>query len=92
MSNVILTLPPDTEKKLRAKAGSAGLPLEIYLVRLAELDAANEPLPPKATFEEVVAPVRAAFQDSEMTDDDITDLVQEAREEVWQEKQSRKPA
>ena len=41
MSSVTVTLPPDTERKLREKAVSAGLSLETYLSRLAEADATN---------------------------------------------------
>ncbi len=90
MSNVTVTLPPDTERKLREKAVSAGLSLETYLSRLAETDAVNGTPQRKATFDEIVAPVRRAFTESGMTDDDISDLVEEAREEVWQEKLARK--
>lgn len=86
MLHVTVTLPPETERKLREKAVSAGLTLESYLGRLAERDVAVDGTPtPPATFDEVLAPVRQAFRESGMTDEDITDLVQEAREEAWQE-------
>ena len=90
MSSVTVILPPDTERKLREKAVSAGLTLETYLSRLAETDATNGTPRRTATFDEIVAPVRRAFIESGMTDDDISDLVEEAREEVWQEKPARK--
>ena len=86
MTTVTVELLPDTMKKLRAKAVFAGLSLESYLGRLADEDASAG----GTTFDQIVAPVRAAFRQSGMTDDDVTDLVQEAREEAWQEKLSRR--
>lgn len=87
MSSVTIAMLPDTERKLRQKAVPVGLTLESYLGQLAENEASNGIPERKATFDEIVAPVRNAFQESGMTDNDITDLIQEAREEVWQEKQ-----
>ena len=88
MSTIAVPLPPDTEKKLREKAVSAGLTLETYIGRLAETDAAGPA--GEDAFDDVVAPLRAAFRDSGMTDDDVTELVEEARDEVWREHLSRK--
>jgi hypothetical protein len=89
MADVTLTLPPDTERKLRDKAGAAGMTLEDYLRRLAESDVSNG-APRPATFDEVVAPVRRAFLESGMTDAELADLVEEARDEVWRERTARK--
>jgi len=86
MTTVTVELLPDTVRKLREKAVSAGLSLESYLGRLADEDVSDG----GTAFDQVVAPVRAAFRQSGMTDDDITDLVQEAREEAWQEKLTRR--
>ncbi len=80
MSSITVSLPPDTERKLREKAVSVGVTLETYIGRLAETDVSN------GSFDQIVAPVRAAFKESGLTDDDVTALVQEAREEVWREK------
>ncbi len=90
MSSITVVLPPDTEQKLRAKAVSVGLTLESYLGRLAEKDAANGAAPREAGFDEIVAPVRQAFRDSGMTDDEVKELVEEAREEAWREQLSRR--
>jgi len=89
MSSITVSLPAETERTLRAKAVTLGLTLEGYLGRLAEQDASNGSAAREARFDEIVAPVRKAFRESGMTDDDITDLVQEAREDVWQEKRAR---
>ena len=89
MSNVTVTLPPDTERKLREKATSAGLTLETYLSRLAETDATNGTLPRNATFDEILAPIRKGFAESGMTEDELTELFHEARQEVWQENQRK---
>lgn len=82
-------LPADTERTLREKAAAAGLPLDTYLIRLAEKDAPPGTLA-KPSLAELLAPIRKAFEGSGMTDRDLADLVEEAREEIYQEQQARK--
>ena len=86
MSIVTVTLLPDTERELRKRAVSVGVSLETYLGRLAEKDVSNGTLAHEATFDVIGAPIRHAFKTTGMTDADITELVQEAREEVWKSK------
>jgi hypothetical protein len=86
MSSIVLTLEPETERVLRAKALSAGLTLEGFLGRLATDEATN----PRSGFGEFAEPVRKAFRDSGMTDAELADLVEEAREEIWRERASGK--
>ena len=92
MASVTVNLPTETERRLREKAESAGLSLEGYLGQLAEKDATNgatstsRPL----TFDEILAPVREEALGSPMSDEEIKALVEQTREELWQEKQARK--
>jgi plasmid stability protein len=92
---VTITLPPETEEKLRRRAAEHGQTLEAYLQQLAERHAwsgHDSPTPEpnsERTFDQILAPVRDGFANSGLTDDELTDLFEEAREEVWQEKQQR---
>jgi hypothetical protein len=89
LAAVTVHLPPETERTLREKATSAGVTLEVYLRKLAERDADGSPR--AATLDEILAPVREGFAESGMTEDELTALFEEAREESWQEKRRGKP-
>ncbi len=41
------------------------------------------------SFDEILAPIRRTFQDSEMSEDDLDAFFEEAREEVYQERKAR---
>ena len=92
---VTITLPPETEEKLRRRAAESGQTLEAYLQQLAEWHASNGKDSParepnsERTFDQILAPVREGFAKSGLTDEELTDLFEEAREEVWKEKQQR---
>jgi hypothetical protein len=90
MSAITIDLPPETEKRLREKAGSAGVTLEVYLRRLAEHDA-NGTTPTPGTFDHILSPVREGFLASGLTEDELASEFEAARDEAWQEKQARKP-
>ena len=95
---VTITLAPETEEKLRRRAAEAGQTLEAFLQQLAEREAhseegtaAPEASPqPARTFDDILAPVRKGFEESGMTDEELTGLFEEAREEAWQERQRKK--
>jgi hypothetical protein len=89
LAPVTVHLPPETERTLRQKATSAGLSLEVYLQKLAQRDAEGG-TPTSPTLDEILAPVREGFAESGLSEDEITALFEEAREEVWQEKQRSK--
>jgi hypothetical protein len=101
---VILSLPPEMEQKLRERAARAGQSVECYVQQLVERDVLStngeQPAPrsPVQPFdvpsskspEEILATVRQGFEKSGMSDEELASLVEEIREEIWQEKQSRK--
>ena len=89
---VTLHFNPETERKLREQAAGLGLTLEVYLERIAEREVMNGPGPPPQppSFDEILAPIREGFAQSGMSEDELTALLGEAREEVWHEKQQRK--
>jgi hypothetical protein len=92
---VTITLPPETEEKLRRRAAESGQTLEAYLQQLAERHASSGNVKPahepasERTFDQILAPVREGFAKSGLTDEELTDLFEEAREEAWREKQQR---
>ena len=86
LAAVTVHLPPETERTLREKATSAGVTLEAYLRTLAERDAGGSRT---ATLDEILAPVREGFAEGGVTEDELTALFEEARDEVWREKQER---
>jgi hypothetical protein len=91
MSAITIDLAPETEKRLREKAGSAGLTLEVYLRRLAEHDA-NRAAERPVTFDQILAPFREGFAASGLTEDELASEFEAARDEVWQGKRARKPS
>jgi hypothetical protein len=92
MAIVTLQLRHETEETLRQKASRRGLTLEAYLQELAEREAAgaNGPQAPagKPSLDELLAPVRRRFAAGGMTEDELAELVEEARGEVWRENEA----
>lgn len=97
---VILSLPPDTERKLQALAARSGQDPATVVRRLVE-DAwtaqrangggeAVAPSKPKS-LAEIAAPVHEAFRTSGMTEKDLDDLLEECREDVWRDKRNPQP-
>src|SRR5438270_13107389 len=100
---VILCLPPEMEQKIRERAARAGQSVECYVQQLVARDVlstngeqparrsqAQPDVPSSRTPEEILTTVRQEFEKSGMSDEELASLVEEIREEIWQEKQSRK--
>ena len=77
---VSFSLPPEEERKLLARAAEKGTDVTTYLRTLVEEDL-NRP----TRLSEVLAPIREDFRRSGMTEDELESLIEEARDEVWQE-------
>jgi hypothetical protein len=78
-----LHLSEEDARKLVERAQNSGSDISGYVTRLIERD-----IHPRASIAEVLAPIRQQFDESGMSDDDLDALVQEAREEVWNDKQA----
>lgn len=89
MATVTLSLPPETERKLREKAGSAGMTLEGFLSQLAE-QVANGNGVPKTTFDQILAPVRQGFAESGLSEAELAAEFEAARDEAWESAHGRK--
>ncbi len=81
---ITISLPPETEKKLLEAAANSGVAPAAYAGKLIESGLSG------GTFDQILAPVRKGFEDSGLTDDELTGLFEEARDEAWQQRHSRK--
>ena len=86
---VTLTLSPDEERRLTERAALVGQDLPGYLRRLIREDLEAERPAKSQAFAEALAPVHEDFRRSGMTEDELDELVEEVREEVWQEQHGR---
>lgn len=81
-----IELPADTERLLSTRAQAAGKTVEEYtrelLVKLAKA--------PPRPWAEIVAPIAADFAASGMTEEDLDNLVEEVREEIYFEQHGRR--
>jgi hypothetical protein len=97
---VTITLAPETEAKLRQRAAQSGQTLEAFLQQLVEREARGgngtaapvAAAPTAPTFDDILAPVRKGFEESGLTEEELTALFEEAREEAWQERQRKQGA
>jgi hypothetical protein len=92
-----IILPPDTEEKLRELAAQAGQTAEGFVRQLVEREVlgsngtpppAATALPAARTFDEIFAPLRKEVEESNISDEDLDSLLEQAREEVWQKKRA----
>jgi hypothetical protein len=80
-----LSIPPDLEQKLRKLADSTGQHLDALI-----LEAVREMLEPKPSFREIFAPLHEAFAQQQISEENLGATFNEARDEVWRARQTRK--
>jgi hypothetical protein len=90
MTSITVTLPPETERKLREKAGAAGVTLEVYLRQLAEKDAGNGTAQTSPNVEETTGPLARALGAAGMSEEELGDFFAEAVKEVRAEMRAGK--
>jgi hypothetical protein len=76
---ITINLSLDQQRRLTAKAAQAGHELSAYVHQLIDRDLEAESL------DAILAPVRRNFEQSSMTDDELTALVEEVRKDIWLE-------
>lgn len=81
-----IDLPPELERALRQHAARAGQKVDAFV-----LQAIQEKIAKARTFDEVCAPFVEAVAASGIGDEEFNRFFEEAREEVWQEKQGKAP-
>ena len=80
-----IQLPDETMQALSVIAGEKGKTVEQFVRDMVDTEIlASKP------FAEILAPIRQGFAESGMTDEELTALFEEAREEVYQEGISKK--
>ncbi|MDQ3131734.1 MAG: hypothetical protein M3Q99_13370 [Acidobacteriota bacterium] len=90
---VILELEPEIELTATEQADEQGLPLEKYVeIVFKEAVAQRQKVKRLAqtSFREILAPIHQGFKESGLTEDEIIQRFEKAREDVWQEKQKSK--
>jgi hypothetical protein len=93
---ITLSLAPDTERKLHEQAAANGQTVEGFISGLLEEvvddDGTRSAMLPQRSrpIDEVLAPVRREFEESGMTEEELTIFLTQLRDEVRQEKRARK--
>ena len=82
---MVLTIPisSETEAKLKAKAAGAGLDVQTFAAQTLERIAA------RPSLDEILAPLRVEFEASGMSEDELVDLLEEAKHEMRAERRAR---
>lgn len=83
---VMIDLPPDLEKTVRQEAARNGQDVTAFVVQ-----AIREKIAKARSFDDVCAPLAQAVAATGMSDDEFDRFFEEARDEVWHEKQGKKP-
>ncbi len=86
---VTIELKPEIETSALKQAEKDGMPLSDYLstvlrdavVRRDEIERLS-----KLTFRQILSPLRRQVKESGISEDKLTELLEEAREEAWQER------
>jgi hypothetical protein len=84
--NMVLSfsISPEAEAKLKAKAAAAGLDIGAYAAKTLERIAT------RPSLDEVLAPLRAEFEKSGMTEEELTNFLERTKHEARAEQQARK--
>ncbi|MGD0463791.1 MAG: hypothetical protein ABSB74_14990 [Tepidisphaeraceae bacterium] len=80
-----LSISAETEATLKAKAAAAGVDVETYAATLVE-QTTKAPL----SLREISGPIAEDFAKSGMTEDELSDLLEEAKHEMRAEKRGRR--
>ncbi len=87
ISTLTLTFSPETERKLRACAAANGQDVATFALQAIQEKLRTAPLP---TRDARLAPLREEFRASGMTDDELYNLLDEARDEARRDRRERK--
>lgn len=91
--SITIELTSETETRLKTQALRNGVKFEDYVNELIEEASERRERMGKAsgkTFAEILAPIHKGFEESGMTEDEILEMFEQAREEVWHEQQQSK--
>jgi hypothetical protein len=83
---VTIDLPPEREQIIQQNAARNRQDVSTFI-----LQSVRETVARTHTFDEVCAPLARAVEAGGVTDEQLGRFFQKVREEVWQEKQGKKP-
>jgi hypothetical protein len=83
---VTISFPADLEDAVRRYAATSGQGVDDFV-----LQAVQEKIAKARTFDEVSAPFADAIAKSAIGEDEFDRFFEEARDEVWRDKQRKKP-
>ncbi len=84
--SITITIPAELEPLILRRAKDSGKPIEDITVEL--IAQALQPQQPKLTFDEILAPFRKEVAESGMTDEELDELVEKAREDFYRNRLS----
>lgn len=84
--SLTIQLPIEDEARLAIKARRAGVDLPTYVERVLKAEVSRPPL------DEILTPVRDAFAESGMGEDELSELLVKAKKEMRADRRSRGPA
>ena len=79
-----LNLDDEDQRRLAEKAKSAGIDVQTYVECIVRAAASRAPT------DQVLQPVRDAFRESGMTEDELGELLEKAKHEMRAERKSRR--
>lgn len=87
---ITIDLPSEVEAKIKTQASHDGVEVEDYVKTLIEEATSRrdriEKLSEKS-FREILTPIHNGFEESGMSEKEILEMFEQAREEVWRENQ-----
>jgi plasmid stability protein len=84
--DLVISLPPDLENKLRQRAADVGKDASTFA-----REALEESLRGPRTLDEILAPFRKQVAQSGMSDREMDEFYESLRDEAWQERQDSEP-
>jgi ribosomal protein L12E/L44/L45/RPP1/RPP2 len=81
---LMVLISEEAQAKLSARAQAAGMDVETFAARTLERVVS------RPSLDEVLAPIRESFKQSGMTDDELSDLLEEAKHEARAARRGRR--
>ena len=82
--SITIALSTEAESRLRRRAKAAGQPLDSFVARLVEQEAR------RPTLEEISGPIHANFRASGMTEDELSEHLEQVKHELRAERSKRR--
>ena len=81
---ITIDLPSEVETALQKKAAADGKNIQTYILETLKTQAL------KPSLDEILAPIRKNFADSGMTEEELDKLIENERQAMWEEKNSKR--